>query len=384
MHDDHARMSQTSRPRQAAELRILLIEDNPGDARLIREMVADAAGAVPPRLEHVGRLAEGIELLARRGADVALLDLSLPDAQGIDTFRRLQAAAPGLPIVVLSGLDDETVAVRAVQGGAQDYLVKGHVDGPGLVRAVRYAVERKRLEADRRELERQRDEFFAGVSHDLRTPVAAIKASIEAVLASLPPDLPPALRRLLVNIDLATDELARLVDDLLELARLEAGRVDLRPVECDLRDVVRGAARRIEPLAQQRGQRLRLDLPAEPVLARVDPERLGRAFGNLVANAHHYGRADGTIGLGVRAGPSDAVVSVSDDGPGIPPAEHGRIFNRFYRSSTTAARREGTGLGLPIARGLVELHGGRIVVDSAPGAGATFHVVLPNASTARA
>jgi signal transduction histidine kinase len=363
-----------------ADLAILLIEDNPGDARLIAEMVAEVSPAAARRLAHADRLARGIELLQATRPDIVLLDLSLPDASGFETFRRLHAAAPGVPVVILSGLSDEGMAVRAVQGGAQDYLVKGHVDGPALFRALRYAIERTRLDAERRELSRQRDEFFAGISHDLRTPVAAIKASIEAVLANAPADLPPGLHRLLVNIDLAADGLSSLVEDLLELARLEAGRVDLRPVACDLRLIATRALRSVEPLAAERGQRLELDAPAAPVSVRADPERLGRAVTNLLANALKYGRTNGTVRLGVATGAGESVLAVTDDGPGIADAEQELIFQRFYRSADQATRtRRGTGLGLPIARALVQLHGGRISVQSAPGAGATFRIHLPTA-----
>jgi DNA-binding NarL/FixJ family response regulator len=235
----------------SADLSILLVEDDPADARLIREMVFDVSPTLVRRLRLADRLATGIQAAHEAQPDIVLLDLSLPDARGFDTFRQLQAAVPTVPVVILSGLNDEDMAVRSVQGGAQDYLVKGHVDGTTLVRAMRYAIERKRMDAERRELSRQRDEFFAGVSHDLRTPVAAIKASIEAVLANEPADLPRPLHRLLVNIDLAADGLSNLVEDLLELARLEAGRVDLRRVECDLRDVAMRALAGVEPLASQ-------------------------------------------------------------------------------------------------------------------------------------
>src|SRR4029077_21164601 len=128
--------------------------------------------------------------LATQVTDVVLLDLTLPDSQGFETFTRLHTQAPDVAIVVLSGLDDETLAVRAVQEGAQDYLVKGQVDGGTILRAMRYAIERQRLETVRRDLEQQRDEFFSSVSHDLRTPVAAIKAAIGVVLAHMPLDLP--------------------------------------------------------------------------------------------------------------------------------------------------------------------------------------------------
>ena len=124
-------------------IRVLLIEDNPSDALLIQAIFGEAAvdGFV---LERAERLAHGIDRLAAGGIDSVLLDLSLPDSHGLETFSRLHAEAPGVPIIVLSGLEDETVAVSAVHQGAQDYLVKGHVDGHVLVRAIRYAIERKR------------------------------------------------------------------------------------------------------------------------------------------------------------------------------------------------------------------------------------------------
>jgi PAS domain S-box-containing protein len=137
-------------------LSVLLIEDNPGDARLIREMLSAGVGA-EFRLEHADLLATGLEQVARCGADVILLDLSLPDAQGLDTLLRLQREAPGVPVVVLTGLADESVAVQAVQAGAQDYLFKGQVSADLLVRSMRYAIERKRAEEQRVHLlERER------------------------------------------------------------------------------------------------------------------------------------------------------------------------------------------------------------------------------------
>ena len=195
-------------------IRALLVEDNPGDARLIREMLRDAgAGLASVELTWVDRLSAGLEHLSEHTADIVLLDLSLPDSRGLETFAAVHSAAPETPIVVLSGLDDEDLAVTAVHEGAQDYLVKGQVDGGTLLRAMRYAIERQRLEAVRRDLERQRDEFFSSISHDLRTPVAAIKAAIGVILANRPADMPPPLHRLMSNIDQAADELAALIND---------------------------------------------------------------------------------------------------------------------------------------------------------------------------
>jgi signal transduction histidine kinase len=357
-------------------IRALLIEDNAGDARLIREMLRADTSAV--ELVQADRLAAGLATVMSDPPDVILLDLSLPDSQGFATFETTHADAPDVPIVVLSGLDDQDLAIRAVHQGAQDYLVKGQVDGGTILRSLRYAIERQRLEAARQDLERQRDEFFSSVSHDLRTPVAAIKAAIGVVLANEPPGTTPVLHRLLGNIDLAADELTRLIDDLLELARLRAGRVELFRSEVDLRDVIARAVRPLEPLIETRGQALKLRLPAEPVLVAVDAQRFGRVVRNLVGNAQKYGRSGGTITVVLERHATEATLAVADDGPGIAVEERERIFERFYRAPRQAADgAAGSGLGLPIARGLVELHGGSLTVESEPGQGSTFRVRLP-------
>lgn len=125
--------------------KILLIEDNPGDARLIQEMLAEAeSGSIT--IEWVPKLSEGLERLSRGEIDLVLLDLALPDSRGLDTFLRAYAQAPDVPFVLLTGIDDETLALNAVRKGAQDYLIKGQVDGELLRRAIRYATERKRVE----------------------------------------------------------------------------------------------------------------------------------------------------------------------------------------------------------------------------------------------
>jgi signal transduction histidine kinase len=361
----------------ASVIRVLLVEDSPGDARLIQEMLREPSDAhTAVHLELADRLASAMEHLTNRATDLVLLDLSLPDSHGFETFSRLHTHAPDVAMVVLSGLDDESLAVRAVQEGAQDYLVKGQVDGGTLLRSMRYAIERQRLETVRRDLEQQRDEFFASVSHDLRTPVAAIKAAIGVVLANLPPNMPPTLQRMLGNIDLASDELTTLIEDLLEMARLQSGRVELWRSSVDMRDIVRRAARSLEPLIQARGQQLSLSFPEQPVVLTADAERLGRVLRNLLGNAQKYGREQGAIAVTVERCPTDVSISVRDDGPGIPAVDQERIFERFYRVSGSGSA--GSGLGLAIARGLVELHGGHLWVESSPGHGSTFRMSLPS------
>jgi PAS domain S-box-containing protein len=230
----------------------------------------------------------------------------------------------------------------------------------------------------RRALERQKDEFLANVSHDLRTPLAGIKASIGVVLANEPAGMPEPLHRMLANIDLAADRMGTLVSDLLELARFQAGRVGLQRRATDLRALAERVAAAIEPLAQSRGQRVAVVLPTAPLTASVDAHQLERALLNLLGNAQKYGRDGGRIGLCLEPGDAEVRFLVTDDGPGIPLADQPFVFERFYRSEIEATQRSpGSGLGLPIARAIVELHGGRIWVESMPGQGATFHVALP-------
>jgi PAS domain S-box-containing protein len=291
-------------------------------------------------------------------------------------------ARAAVPLVV----GDVAVGVLALSFDAPRRFDAGDVEFlAALAGQCAQALERTRLlEAERRAreaAERLKDEFFANVSHDLRTPVTAIKASVGVVLANEPPGLPAPLHRMLVNVDLAADRMVALVADLLELTRLQAGRVQLAPERHDLRALARRAAAGVEPLAQARGQRLELALPRAPVWAEVDAGRLERALLNLLSNAHKYGRAGGAIRLGLARRPGEAVLSVADDGPGIPAADRERVFERFYRSATAAGSpAPGSGLGLAIARAMAELHGGRLWVADvadAPGPGATFCLAVP-------
>ncbi|HEY56684.1 MAG TPA: response regulator, partial [Dehalococcoidia bacterium] len=135
-------------------IRVLVVEDNPGDACLIQEMLSEG-GDKRFEVKVVGRLSAGLEHLERGDVDVVLVDLGLPDSQGIYTLLRVHERAPSLPIVVLTGLSDEELALRAVQLGAQDYLIKGRVDSNLLSHSIYYSVERKRMEQELREKKEQ-------------------------------------------------------------------------------------------------------------------------------------------------------------------------------------------------------------------------------------
>jgi len=316
-----------------------------------------------------------------RGAE-ALYGWSRTEAMGSVSEEILQTAFPQ-PIAQIE-------ADLVTNGRWEGQLVHTRKDGSRVVVASRWALLRTEqgepqaiLEVNtdvtaQQELDRQKDEFLSNVSHDLRTPLAAIKASIGVILAHEPPATPPPIHRLHVNIDTAADRMTRLVDDLLELTRLQSGRVQLRLERCDLGALVQRCVQGIESLVHARGQQLEVAAPPRPIWVTVDAERLERAVMNVVGNAQKHGWERGHIRVLVEERDDGVCIAVTDDGPGIPREEQGRIFERFYRpDSVSRSRNEGTGLGLPIARALVELHGGRLWVESSPGAGSTFFLVLP-------
>ncbi len=232
--------------------------------------------------------------------------------------------------------------------------------------------------AERAELERARRELIAAVSHDLRTPLASLKALTEALADGVVAD-PAGVRRYLGLMGGEVDRLNGLIDDLFELSQLESGalRLDLAP--SPVGDLVSEALERMGTQAERRRLRLGGEVLGDPPPVLVDGPRVTRVLLNLVQNAIRHTPADGSVT--VRAVLQGAVVrlEVRDTGEGIPAEELPRVFERFYRGDPARSREAGGGLGLAIARGIVEAHGGRIWAESAPGRGSCFAFTLPAA-----
>lgn len=374
-----------------APVRILLVEDNPGDARLLRETLRDAH-SLRFELAYADRLADALERVRAEPADVVLLDLSLPDAHGMETVQRMLQAAPTVPIIVLTGLADETVAVHAVQAGAQDYLVKGTVEGATLGRAIRYAVERKRLEMERAALLRNerearaaaeaavnaRDEVLRIVAHDIGNSLSAVKIHAMVLERTLPAEGQAEARKRTEAIRHLTQQMDRLRQDLLDVAAIEAGRLSFEPGETSLHGVVDEVLGTVAEQAAEKGLAVERALADDLPAVWADRERLHQVLGNLVGNAVKFTPAGGHIRVGAARGDEGEVrVTVEDTGPGIPPEHLEHVFDRFWQARST--RRAGAGLGLAIARGIVEAHGGRIQACSEVGKGTTFEFTLPAA-----
>lgn len=370
-----------------APVRILLVEDNPGDARLLRFTLAEAE-SLRFDLVHAARLSEALDRVAEGPPDVVLLDLSLPDAHGMETVTRMLDAAPAVPIIVLTGLTDETVAVQAVQAGAQDYLVKGSVDGGTLARAIRYAMERKRMEMERAGLLRNeqearaaaeaavnaRDEVLRIVAHDIGNSLSAVKIHAMVLERTLAPGDAEARKRT-ESIRNLTQQMDRLRQDLLDVAAIEAGRLSFEPGETALAEVVDDVLGTVAGMAVEKSLAMESCVSAELPAVWADRERLHQVLSNLVGNAVKFTPAHGRIRVSAARDGDDVRVAVEDTGPGIPAEHLDNVFDRFWQARST--RRAGAGLGLAIARGVVEAHGGRITARSEVGRGTTFEFTLP-------
>ena len=250
-----------------------------------------------------------------------------------------------------------------------------------------YDMERERASRSEEREQLERD-LLSIVSHELRTPLTSIKTCVGA-LASVEGESTTEAK-LLHNIGRSTDRLIILVNELLDMARLRAGRVSLNLQQLHMGDVLAEMAVQVKPLLDARHQTLTLDLPSpgaprwEALTVLADRRRIEQVLLNLLSNANKYTPDGGSITLGATPKDGQVRVFVRDNGPGIARGDRQQIFDKFYRAKATTpgtdTRAEGTGLGLAIARSIIELHGGQIGVHSSPGRGSTFYFTLAECS----
>ena len=369
--------------------RVLLIEDNPGDADLVRLRLVETEAKL--EVNCVSRLAEGLASLDKHPPSVILLDLNLPDCQGAETFRRVLEKAPGVPVVILSGQDDEALAVKALHQGAQDYLVKGAITKSELDRAMRYAIERqallRSLEISRKQQLEFKNQFLSHVSHELRTPLTCIHQYITILLDGLAGDTTPEQREHLNTVLKSVNQLGAMVRDLLEGSRAESGKLRIERRCCSMAELIRLAVDMMQATAREKMVGLEMGIDGTLPFVHGDPDRILEVLINLLDNAIKFTPADGAVTVQACPIPTDpdfVCVSVVDTGCGIKPEARSLIFERLYQDPNSVdSSRKGLGLGLFIAKELVRLHGGRMWVASEPGSGSTFSFTLPLYSLAK-
>jgi signal transduction histidine kinase len=363
-------------------IRVLLVEDNSADAVLLQEMFRKES-VDSFQMTHLSRMTDAEAHLLKNQTDVVLLDMGLPDAGGLDTVRRAHAAAPDVPTIVLTGLDDEVLAAEAIKAGAVDYLIKGQIENRALPRMLRHTIERQRLQTEADHAKAQelqiKDEFLSHVSHELRSPVFAIYQFVTILLDKLAGEVNPQQKEYLDIVLRNVVQLQSMIEDLLEVTRVQGGKLAIDQQSASAVDAVEYAVKTL--LVAATAKQISLSATFLPGLPPVwaDPKRVRQILIILLDNAIKFTPANGEVRVRVHATePGFLTLEVADTGAGISPEMTERVFERLYQiSEPGTAGRKGLGLGLHICKELVTRQGGQIRALNTPGEGATMVVTLP-------
>ncbi len=372
-----------------SEASILVVDDEESVASTIRAILQlDGHDVIA-----VTSGTEAIALLEQREFDVVLTDLRLGDIDGIEVLRTVRRVAPETAAIMLTGYASLESAVSAIRAGAYDYLMKPS-DVEELRATVGRAIERRALRkrlVQLEEVDRLKNQFLSIASHELRTPLTAVSGYVQiarrrVLRAFGGDDLPQPVREeagrvaaALAQAQRQTQRLGRLVDELLDVARLQGGPIALRRTELDIVGLVREVVERVRLADAQATIELEPAAGTAPIVG--DQDRLEQVMENLIGNALKYSARGSRVRVGVRVESDQVLISIADEGIGIPQDELTRVFDLFYRSPR-ADGTEGLGLGLYISHEIVTRLGGRIWAESAVGKGSTFHVRLPLATAA--
>jgi signal transduction histidine kinase len=392
---------------------VLIVDDRPDDRAVLRHTLHGTGNAYTVLEAETG--ADGLRQIREATPDCVLLDLGLPDMTGMEFLERLAGGKPGElqnAVVMLTGLDDAESASAALARGAQDIVVKGTLTSLGLLRVIENAIEKfsiqrelndkrailelrnRQLETIRDQLEsnlaelvdatRAKDRFMAVMSHEMRTPLNAILGYVDLIELGLAGELSEPQREYIGRIRVGSRHLLDLINDVLDLARADARKLelDLRPV-----DVV-AVAEEVVTLLESQAEATGIELILEPCtetlpIVWADLQRSRQILTNLVGNALKF-TEEGSVTVRCTADGEHVRIAVEDTGIGIAPEVMPLIFSEFYQADDDLTRRKGgSGLGLAIAQRLARLMGGDLQVASEPGRGSTFTLVLPRAGQDR-
>ncbi len=378
--------------------RLLIVDDD----RMLLRILAEALGrrfdgAV---IETCSAPLDAVAAVEARDFDVVVSDLCMGSLHGLELLSRVRAARPTTQVVLITGAADRDLCVKALRGGAYDFIQKP-VDADYLVACVRRAIETRRLRAeverqqielrshadqlervvaerteDLRRANRTKDEFLATVSHELRTPLTAILGWARLLCAGRlqPEEQAQAVESIARN----ARSQAQLIDDLLDVSRIITGKMRLEVRDVDLASILDGAIGGVLPAAQAKGIAIRSEVGALGP-ATGDADRLQQVLWNLLSNAVKFTPSGGRILARAERVADEIRIEISDTGSGIDPELLPYVFDRFRQGEGHASSRRGLGLGLAIAKHLVELHGGGVSAASrGTGQGTTFTVVLPS------
>ncbi len=393
-------------------IEVLMITAQPENIDRMRHILV--TGFIPnwPRfgfnLSVEKTLKNATQKLTQGAFDIVLLDLSLPHSTGLNSFDVIHELAPHVPVVVLTEVDDEQLALDALGRGAQDYLVKGKFDERQIILTIRRAIERSQLlerleESHRMEINEQKrldqlkDEFVSTVSHELRTPLAIIKSAIENLRDGVAGVMNDKQSRTVHIAARNLERLTTLINDLLDLSRLESGKTRVNRHRINLLLLAQEVIQGFQLQAKSKNISLSLDFPTPAPEIYADPDMVIQVLNNLINNALRYTVSQVIIHCRFPLKDIEkkteeekwkkpevgmVEISVEDDGVGISPNDMEKLFNKFEQINRPmgGAGYKGTGLGLAICKEIIAQHEGDIWAESLVGHGATFYFTLPQYS----
>lgn len=363
-------------------IKVLLIEDSRGDAELIKIGLSECARP-SFRVHHYATLALGLEHLRKESdVDVILLDLTLPDASGERTVTLTREAAPERPIVILTGYDDPEFADKMLGHGAQDYIVKGTVDGSTISRSIRYAITRMHQSIERESMLTElrnaidlKNKMFGILAHDLRNPIGAISGWVEFVDMMEGDSLSENTRKAHTSISESANSMNSLIEDVLAAAVAEAGALKLNRQRLDILEVAHKARAAWYMPAKEKS--IDIVVSGNATWIEADRVKIEQVINNLIGNAIKFSNSGDVIEVNIAVNCDTANISIADHGVGIPQNIRSQLFMPFCRGQKGTAGERTNGLGLYICSMIMSAHHGSIEVESSPGIGSTFTVTLP-------
>ncbi|HEY9600780.1 MAG TPA: hybrid sensor histidine kinase/response regulator [Allocoleopsis sp.] len=374
-------------------IRALLVEDSPSDAELFQRVFLHAAGG-KWNLDRVERLSEAVAICRDRNFDVALLDLRLPDSDGLDTVIQFCTAIPDVPVIILTAFDDEEFARQAMSKGAQDYLVKDQVTIQLLRRTIYYTLERSQIlrrlkdsEAailqslqQERELNQLKSTFISMVSHEFRNPLTTLELTSH-LLQDMDERLTPEKKaKYFERMNTTIYKMTQLLDEVMLLGKTEVGQWPCEPIALNLENFCRELTESMQ-LGDNNRHPIIFNCQGNCTQVEMDECLLQHILTNIISNALKYSPQGQEVRFDLICQNNTVIFRIQDQGIGIPEKERHRLFETFSRCSNVG-RIEGTGLGLAIVKRYVDTYGGQIQIDSEINVGTTVTVSLPLSTSA--
>jgi len=328
--------------------------------------------------------------------DVILLSYDLPDSNGLQILSDFQYKDMSGPVIMMADQKDEEFATQAMREGAYDYVIreKGFENGLPLVihnalNTFNAAKERDRLQKEiaakkieleaankkLQELDRIKSDFVANVAHEFRTPLTIIKGNVDLVNKGGLGSISSSQKEMLDSAINIVNRLSRLVNDLLDISKIESGKMELKKTQVDINKIIEENLAIFDKVIKDKKQRVEKNIAKDVPKINADLDKVTQVFVNLLSNAIKYTPESGAISVKSVNLDKEIMVEVTDTGEGVAPENLDKIFDKFTR--VTAEKKEGTGLGLPIAKDIVTLHNGRMWVKSELGKGSQFYFTLP-------